>query len=71
MSNYHMDINNIVFYSYHTAGYDMTVSDYDKRTALHIAVKNNQEHVVEYLMKECGLTEEAKDRYTFRFEIHV
>lgn len=58
-----------MFYSYKAASYDMTVSDYDKRTALHIAVKNNQEHVVEYLLKECGLTEEdkiAKDRYTFR-----
>ncbi|CAG2248788.1 GLS [Mytilus edulis] len=45
----------------------LTVSNYDKRTALHIAVSNNQEHIVEYLLKECGLTEEvqkAEDRYT-------
>ncbi|XP_071164686.1 alpha-latrocrustotoxin-Lt1a-like [Mytilus edulis] len=44
----------------------MTVSDYDKRTALHIAVSNNQEHIVEYLLKDCGLTEEvqkAEDRW--------
>ncbi|XP_052105059.1 transient receptor potential cation channel subfamily A member 1 homolog [Mytilus californianus] len=44
----------------------MTVSDYDKRTALHIAVSNNQEHIVEYLLKDCGMTEEvqkAEDRW--------
>ncbi|VDI31370.1 Hypothetical predicted protein [Mytilus galloprovincialis] len=44
----------------------LTVSNYDKRTALHIAVSNNQEHIVEYLLKECGLTEEvqkAEDRW--------
>ncbi|XP_052089507.1 uncharacterized protein LOC127726240 [Mytilus californianus] len=34
--------------AYKEAGYNMTVSDYDKRTALHIAVNNNQEQVVEF-----------------------
>ncbi|XP_052089505.1 alpha-latroinsectotoxin-Lt1a-like [Mytilus californianus] len=44
---------------YKAVGYCMTVSDYDKRTALHIAVNNNQEHIVEFLLNDCGLTEEA------------
>ncbi|CAC5360683.1 unnamed protein product [Mytilus coruscus] len=45
--------------AYKAAGYKMTVSDYDRKTALHIAVSNNQEHVVEYLLKDCGLIDEA------------
>lgn len=50
---------------------NMTVSDYDKRTALHIAVSYNQEHIVEYLLKDCGLTDEvqkAEDRYTLYYK---
>lgn len=46
----------------------MTVSDYDRKTALHTAVINNQQHVVEYLLKDCGLKEQAdksEDRYTY------
>lgn len=59
----------IEFYSFKAER--MTVSDYDKRTALHIAVSNNQEHIVEYLLKDCGLTEEvqkAEDRYTLCYK---
>ncbi|OPL33171.1 hypothetical protein AM593_09901, partial [Mytilus galloprovincialis] len=48
------------------ANYDMNICDYDYRTALHIAVSDNQEHVVDFLLGECNLQNEArtmKDRY--------
>lgn len=45
----------------------MTVSDYYKRTALHIAVNNKQELIVEFLLKECDMLKQqadtAYDRY--------
>lgn len=33
------------------------------RTALHVAVSFNQEHVVEYLLKEGKIKENVEDRY--------
>lgn len=58
----------LCFYRYKDADYEMTVSDYDKRTALHIAVNNSQEHIVEYLLKIDRIAQTAdtvKDRYSF------
>lgn len=64
------NISYIMFCRYKEADYNMTVSDYDKRTALHIAVNNNQEHVVEYLLKIKSVAlgaNKAKDRYTISY----
>ncbi|XP_076071558.1 uncharacterized protein LOC143042939 [Mytilus galloprovincialis] len=55
--------------AYKAAGYDMTVSDYDKRTALHIAVNNNQELIVEYLLKECEMLKQQADTAYDRWKI--
>ena len=48
------------------AGCTMTMADYDSRTALHIAVSDNQEHIVEYLLDKCDMAsqvEKIEDRY--------
>ena len=48
------------------AGCKMTMADYDSRTALHIAVSDNQEHIVEYLLDKCNMAsqvEKIEDRY--------
>ncbi|XP_071164690.1 serine/threonine-protein phosphatase 6 regulatory ankyrin repeat subunit B-like isoform X2 [Mytilus edulis] len=42
-------------------GYKMDAWDYDKRTALHIAVSDNQEHIVKFLLGECNQQEIAKN----------
>lgn len=46
--------------------YDMSLCNYDSQTALHIAVSENQEHIVELLLKECQKIDAAinkKDRW--------
>lgn len=43
----------------------MDVYNYDFQTALHIAVMENQEHIVEFLLRKCNQTAivlTAKDR---------
>ncbi|XP_052105062.1 serine/threonine-protein phosphatase 6 regulatory ankyrin repeat subunit B-like isoform X2 [Mytilus californianus] len=52
--------------SFKEANYDMDLCDYDNRTALHIAVSDNQEHIVDFLLGECNLQNVArnmKDRW--------
>ncbi|XP_071151085.1 glutaminase liver isoform, mitochondrial-like [Mytilus edulis] len=47
-------------------GYNMDACDYDKRTALHIAVSDNQEHIVKFLLGECdqqGIAKNGADRW--------
>jgi glutaminase len=44
------------------SGMDMTVCDYDKRTALHLAAAEGHSECVEFLVKECGVDPNAKDR---------
>ncbi|VDI29995.1 60kDa lysophospholipase [Mytilus galloprovincialis] len=44
------------------ADYDMTLCDYDYRTALHIAVSDNQEHIVDFLLGECKLHMDAQTK---------
>ncbi|OPL33551.1 glutaminase mitochondrial kidney, partial [Mytilus galloprovincialis] len=43
------------------AKYEMDLCDYDNRTALHIAVSDNQEHIVDFLLGECNLQNVARD----------
>ncbi|CAG2202732.1 ANKRD50 [Mytilus edulis] len=45
-------------------GYKMDACDYDKRTALHIAVSDNQEHIVKFLLGECNQQGIAKNGET-------
>jgi hypothetical protein len=39
----------------------MRAADYDKRTALHIAVSDNQDHIIRFLLEECKLHDIAKE----------
>lgn len=45
------------------SGMDMTLSDYDGRTALHLASSEGHLDCVEFLIEHCGVPHEPKDRY--------
>lgn len=50
---------------YRAQGYTMDLKNYDSQTALHIAVRENQEEIVEFLLQECNqkdLGQTQKDR---------
>ncbi|XP_063427553.1 alpha-latroinsectotoxin-Lt1a-like [Mytilus trossulus] len=47
--------------SFKESNYEMDLCDYDNRTALHIAVSDNQEHIVDFLLGECNLQNVARD----------
>ena len=55
-----------VNFSFKESGYDLSLSDYDDRTALHIAVSENQEHIVDFLLEDNPTLQaavtETKDR---------
>jgi len=46
-------------------GCNMTASDYDRRTALHLAAAEGHLEVIKFLVLECGLDAEVKDRWGF------
>ena len=48
---------------YYMSGMDMSVSDYDYRTALHSAAAEGHLHVIEFLLGTCGLEHEPRDRW--------
>ena len=43
-------------------GHDMNACDYDKRTALHLAVAENHYNCVKYLVHTCKVEIHVKDR---------
>lgn len=48
-------------HSWHIAGADLNCSDYDKRTALHVAMNSKRENAIKYLLNN-GADPDAKDQ---------
>lgn len=48
---------------YKLSGVDMTQSDYDNRTALHLAAAEGHVDCVDFLLKYCGVPPNPVDRY--------
>lgn len=55
------DLNSII--RLHLCGVEMGLSDFDGRTALHLAASGGHREVVEYLLKQCNLNHLKQDRY--------
>lgn len=48
---------------YYMSGMDMSIADYDHRTALHLAATEGHLDVIEFLLETCHLEHEPKDRW--------
>lgn len=48
---------------YYMSGMDMSLTDYDHRTALHSASAEGHLHVIEFLLATCNLYHEPRDRW--------
>jgi glutaminase len=45
------------------SGMDMTLADYDGRTALHLAAAEGHIHCVNFLLQQCNVPHDARDRW--------
>lgn len=53
----------LYFYRHKLSGMDMTLSDYDGRTALHLAAAEGHVDCVEFLLKHCDVPHNVHDRW--------
>lgn len=51
---------------HHLSGMDMTLSDYDGRTALHLASAEGHLSCVDFLLSQCGVPHDPRDRWGSR-----
>lgn len=42
---------------------DMNLADYDGRTALHLAAAEGHMHCVNFLLKQCNVSHDVRDRW--------
>lgn len=52
----------LYYYRHKLSGMNMSLSDYDKRTALHLAAAEGHLHCVSFLVEKCNLPLEPSDR---------
>ena len=45
------------------SGMDMTLADYDGRTALHLAAAEGHVHCVNFLLQQCNVPHDVRDRW--------
>ncbi|XP_060565790.1 glutaminase kidney isoform, mitochondrial-like [Ruditapes philippinarum] len=50
---------------YALLGMDMSLADYDGRTALHLGAAEGHESIVRFLLEKCGVNAHLKDRWDF------
>lgn len=50
---------------------DMTLSDYDGRTALHLAAAEGHLNCVQFMLEQCSVPHNPKDRWLWKFCVNV
>lgn len=53
----------MLYFRHKLSGMDMTLSDYDGRTALHLAAAEGHVDCVEFLLRKCGVPNDVRDRW--------
>ena len=52
-----------LFFRHYLQGVDMTICDYDGRTALHLAAAEGRMHAVKFLLETCRVPPSPQDRW--------